>query len=365
METNYYDLLWVSKTATLDEIKKAYRKKAMEHHPDRWWDSEVFKKINEAYDVLGNEQKRKEYDTFWRVWWGNPFWNWWWGFSWWFDVDLGDIFEQFFWWWQRWSSKKRSDIVWEDLEYILEIDLKTSIIWWKKTITYDKLIVCDDCHWEWWTGKHTCPECSWKWFVKKVSQTIFWMVEQKTTCHRCAWSWEIVDKICSKCNWQKRIKISHSIDIDIPPWIDEWMVIKLEWEWNAWVKNMSWDLYIRFKVKNSEKNLKRKDTNLYYDLELDVIEAILWTTKELNIPIIWKRNIKIEAWTQVWTVIKLSWDWVAYIQNKDKKWDLFINLNIIIPKNITDSQRECYEKIAKEKSLNVHNKKWLLEKLFW
>ena len=113
-----------------------------------------------------------------------------------------------------------------------------------------------------------------------------------------------------------------------------------------------------------EKDLKRKWYDLFLDLEIDVIEAILWTTKEVNIPVIWKRSIKIDAWTQVWSIIKISWDWVKYI-DRDKKWDLFVELNIKIPKKLSDSERQAYEEIAKEKKLNVHNKKWIFEKIFW
>ena len=104
------------------------------------------------------------------------------------------------------------------------------------------------------------------------------------------------------------------------------MVIKISWEWNDWIKSSSWDLYVKFSVDLSEKNLTRKGYDLHYDLEIDVLEAILWTVKELNIPVIWKRSIKIDAWTQFWSIIKMSWDWVKHI-DKDKKWDLFIALN--------------------------------------
>jgi len=364
MDKNYYDLLWVQKSSTIDEIKKAYRKKAMEHHPDRWWDTEKFKDINEAYSVLWDDNKRKEYDTYGRVWWWNPFgWNWW--FSWGFDVDLWDIFEQFFtwWWWSRNKKRDNSIIPWENLEYVIEIDLKTSITWWKQTISYYKYIICDDCHGEWWSWKTTCRDCWWTWHKVHRQQTMFWTIQQTVVCPSCNGTWEKIEKICQKCNWQKRVKIKKDYELEIPAWIDNGMVIKITWEWNEGIKYSSWDLYIKFIIINKEKNLLRKDYDLYYNLEIDVIEAILWTTKEINIPIIWKRNIKIESWTQIWTTIKLSWDWVKYI-DKDKKWDLFINLNIIIPKNITDNQRECYEKIAKEKNINLKAKKWILDKLF-
>lgn len=111
----------------------------MQYHPDRnSWDKDAeqkFKEINEAYSVLSNDWKRKQYDTFWSTWWAagwNPFW---WGFNWSsVDVDLWDIFESFFWggfsWWN--TRKRKTEFPWEDLEYSINVDLKTSIYWWKE-----------------------------------------------------------------------------------------------------------------------------------------------------------------------------------------------------------------------------------------
>lgn len=362
MSKNYYDILWVSKTATEDEIKKAYRKKAMEHHPDRWWDAEIFKEVNEAYSVLSDVNKKREYDTYWSVWW-SPFWSG--GFSSaWFDVDLWDIFEQFFGWWGTSRKRKRSsNFTWEDIETLLSIDLKTSVIWWKTKLKYEKYVVCGDCNWAWGEWKSICPDCHGSGYVKYRQQTMFGTIEHTWTCEKCSWTGETLEKVCTKCWGQKRIRKNVEIDIDIPPWIDDGMVIRINGEWNDWIWASAWDLYVRFKVNTIEKNLIRKWVDLHLDLEIDVIEAILWTTKEINIPIIWKRNIVIDAWTQVWTIIKIVWDGVKYI-DKDKKWDLFVNLNIKIPKKLTDTERECFEKIAKENKLNVHNKKWIFEKMF-
>jgi len=362
MSKNYYDILWVSKNATTEEIKKAYRKLAMKYHPDRWWDAEKFKEINEAYSVLSDENKRREYDIYWSVWW-SPFWSG--GFSSaWFEVDLWDIFEQFFWWeWKKTRRKRSSSFVWEDIETTLNIDLKTSIVWWKTKLKYEKYVVCDDCNWLWWEWRVMCPDCHWSWYIRYRQQTMFWTIEHSSTCERCGWTWEILEKICAKCWWQGRIKKNVEIDVDIPAWIDNGMVIRINGKGNEWIWAKPWDLYVKFKVNTVEKNLIRKWVNLHFDLEIDVIEAILWTTKEVNIPIIWKRSISIEAWTQFWTIIKIPWDGVKYI-DKDKKWDLFINLNIKIPKKLTDTERECFEKIAKENKLNVNNKKWIFEKIF-
>lgn len=364
MSKEYYSILWVSKTATEDEIKKAYRKKAMEHHPDRGWDAEKFKEVNEAYSVLSDASKKREYDTYGSVGgWGNPFAGGWFG---WVDVDLWDIFEQFFGGGAGRSTsrrKKSSNFAGEDIETTLNLDLKTSIIGGKMTIKYDKYIVCGDCKWVGWEGKSMCPDCHGGWYVKYRQQTMFGTIEHTWACERCNGSGEILEKVCGKCGGQKRIRKSVELEVDIPAGIDDGMVIRINGEGHEGIWAGAWDLYVKFKVNTIEKNLRRKWVDLHLDLEVDVVEAILGTTKEVNVPIIGKRNIVVEAGTQVGTIIKISGDGVKYI-DKDKKWDLFVNIIIKIPKKLSETERECFEKIAKENKLNVHNKKGIFEKIF-
>jgi molecular chaperone DnaJ len=250
------------------------------------------------------------------------------------------------------------------LQYILSIDLKTSIFWGKEKIVFNKKEECPTCHGEWWSGKKTCPKCGGKWQVVHTSQSIFGTIQQTVICNECSGSWEIFENICSECHWEKRILIKKELEIDIPIGIDDGMVIKLTWEWNSWVWTKSkWDLYIKFEVPNEEKWLKRDGINLYYETEIEVVQAVLWTTKEINIPIIWKRKIEVKSWTESGNIIKISGDWVKHI-DKDKKWDLFIEVNIKIPKKLSKREKELYEEIAKEKKIDV-NKGGVFWKIFW
>ena len=367
MEFEYYEILEIEKTATTEEIKKAYRKKAMQYHPDRApWDKKEeyekkFKQINEAYQTLSDPSKRKQYDMFWKSGAGSFQGGW---FSW-VDVDLWDIFEQFFWWWFSWNTRRaKREQVWEDIEQIIDIDLKTSIYWAKQKIKIKKKSSCKKCNWLGWEWKKTCEKCHWTGHITYTSQSLFGVIQQTWVCDACSWSWESFEKICEACNWSKRILDTKELDLDIPAWIDNGMVIKLEWEWNDWIwTKVSWDLYLKFRVSLEEKWLKRKAYDLFYEIEIDVVEAVLWTKKEISIPVIWKRTIEIKSWLQSGDIIEITWDWVKHIDS-DKKWNLYITVKVKIPKKLGKKEKELYFEIAKEKKINVNNHKWIFEKLF-
>lgn len=161
MSNNFYDLLWVSKSASEDEIKKAYRKKAMEFHPDRnKWNPEAeekFKRVNQAYDTLSDKNKRKQYDMFWSTW-GSSFW-WWNPFGWWWFSWFEDIFSNMWWWSRRnnsnWFEFNIEDLFWNmnnwkssynksnsaqeetlDFEKTYEVPIFDLILWCKIEVTW-------------------------------------------------------------------------------------------------------------------------------------------------------------------------------------------------------------------------------------
>jgi len=211
MKDNFYDILWVSKTVTQEEIKKAYRKKAMEFHPDRnKWNKqseEKFKKINEAYDTLWDENKRKNYDMFWNnktngFWWGNYSNSWWWKPFWWYSstwwFDFEDFFknswwgqsysytswwswfdfEDFFWWNTKWTQNKQNYEENLDITKIYEVPIFDLILWCKIEVKW----------YSWETAKLKIPKftSAWvkfrvSWFGKKIwSQTWNLIVEIKS-----------------------------------------------------------------------------------------------------------------------------------------------------------------------------------------
>ncbi|MDP2090797.1 MAG: DnaJ C-terminal domain-containing protein [Candidatus Gracilibacteria bacterium] len=362
-----YSILELDKSASKEDIKKAYRKLAMQYHPDRNAGDkaaeEKFKQINEAYSTLSDDTKRQQYDMFGKAGGasGNPFGG---GFSGGVDVDLGDIFESFFGGGFGGKSRKRStNYAGEDIETTIKIDLKTSIYGGKEKIKFNKKETCVTCDGEGGKGKTTCSKCNGRGQITYTTQSMFGTIQQTGTCDVCSGSGEVFSEVCSNCHGEKRKLVKKEIEIDIPAGIDDGMIIKITGEGNNGVgTKQNGDLYVRFSVELEDKGLKRERVNLYYELEIDVIEAILGTKKEINIPVIGKRNIEIKAGTQADTIIKISNDGVKHIDS-DSKGDLFINLSLKIPKKLSKTERENYEKIAKEKKLNV-NKGGVFEKIF-
>lgn len=367
---DYYEVLGLSKSASPEEIKKAYRKLAMQYHPDRnQGDKQAeakFKEIWEAYGTLSDGGKKQNYDAFghWGGGW-SPFGGGAWG---WFQgEDISDIFNSFFGGWfsgggQR--SRRQTEKRGEDLEYDLRIDLKTSIYGGKETIEFNKRVECDGCNGAWWSSPKTCGTCNGHGQVTRTSQSPFGVIQQTVACPDCQGSGESFEDICSDCNGEKRSLKKQKLDIDVPAGIDDGMVIKMTDEGNAGVgTKAAGSLYIRFYVQDEEKWLVRDGVDLHYDIEVDFTEAVLGTKKEINIPVIGKRNISIDSWTQAESVIKISWDGVKHI-DRDTKWDLLIHVHIPVPKKLSKKERELFEEIAKEKKLNVNSKKWVFEKLF-
>lgn len=365
-----YGILWVEKNASKEEIKKAYRKLAMKYHPDRnSGDSQAeqkFKEVNEAYSTLSDDAKRQQYDMLgsagWATGW-NPFGGWFGGNA--QNVDFWDIFESFFGWgfnW-GWQRARKTEFRGEDLEYNINVDLKTSIYGWEQTIEFNKKQTCWTCNWEWGSNKKTCSKCNGHGRVTQTSQSIFGTIQQTVTCDQCNGTGESFENICSDCNGSKRTVVKKKIDLEIPAGIDNGMVIKMTGEWNdgVWTKATG-DLYIKFNVPREEKGLRRDGEHLYYSIEVDVIEAILGTKKEVSLPILGKRTIEIKSGTQDGTVIKIAQDGVKHIE-WDEKWDLHLTVKIKIPKKLSKIERSHYEAIAKEKKINV-NKWWVFEKLF-
>lgn len=358
MAYEFYEILEVEHTVSAEELKRAYRKKAMECHPDRHgWDKEkekLFKQVNEAYATLSDPQKRAHYDRFGTAdmggWFGGAG-----GFH--MDMDFSDIFESFFGWGFHGNGTRRKagSVEWEDIEVRVKLTFAEALSGTKKTISYSRKVVCQECNGtgaKKWTEPKECATCHGSWHVRKRTQTIFGVMEQTGVCPDCHGTGKIIAEKCSVCHGERRQTEKIEKEIDVPAGIDDGMTIKLRGEGNEGIGSKSGDLYVSFSIPESVDGLTREDTNLFYTLEIDPVEAVLGIKKILKLPVLWERTIEIRSGTQHWEILKFKQDGVKHI-SRDQKWDLFIAINIKIPTNPTKKERELYKNIAKEKKIEV------------
>ena len=372
MAHEFYSILGVERTATAEEIKKAYRKKAMEYHPDRHKgdkDKEAtFKKINEAYATLSDEQKKAHYDRF-----GTSEGQGQWGFGgggFGAEFNMGDIFETFFngggGFGAGGSSGRRREVG-EDIELQLDISFEEAYSWVKKEVSFAKKVICSDCKGSGAKSKEsvaTCPDCDGAGKVRRRVQTPFGVIEQATICHRCDGTGKIIRESCPTCKGKKYVSEKRTRTIDIPAGIDDEMTIKLRDEWHEGIDG-SGDLYVHFRVPSKFENLSRDEHDLLCTVKFDPVEFILWTKREIQIPILGKREIDIKPGTDPNSQLVFRNEGFPNVSSKSGiRGNLMVQIILEIPKKLSKKERELYEAIAKEKKLDTYDSKGFFEKLF-
>ena len=365
MSKEYYSILWVSENATEDEIKKAYRKKAMELHPDRHGGDKIkeaeFKKLNEAYSVLSDPQKKSNYDRFWSAEWMGGMGGFWW-FQWGFDAgDLGDIFSQFFGGGFGGGSSRRRAEIGEDIEIQMKISLEDAIRGSNRTIEFSRETRCIHCHGKW--GKtDTCTTCNGSGQVRERVQTIFGTMEQSRPCSTCHGTGEKIIEKCTYCHGKGKTEEKISKTIDIPAGIENGMSIKMRGEGHGG-KDGNGDLYITFSVPDREAGLTRERENLHYEVSLSPAEAVLGTEKTIEIPVLGKKTITVKSGTQYGTEIHFKHEGMPSLERKWTKWHLIIHLIITTPTKLSDDQKSLYEALL-HTEWGKPLKKWWLDNLF-
>ena len=364
MPYEYYSLLSVERSASAEEIKKAYRKKAMEHHPDRHAGDKSkeseFKKINEAYATLSDSQKKSHYDQFWTTEWSGWGFGW---FQWGFDVDLWDIFESFF-GGNGGRNRKRADIG-EDIEIRVKISLEDAIRGTGRPIEFKRKSSCMSCSGNGsknGTEIKTCEECQGNGRVRQRMQTVFGVMEQTVSCPRCSGIGKIITEKCQTCHgkWQEEKLVKK--DIDVPAGIENGMSIKIRSEWHAgWDGNG--DLYITFEVPEREAGFIREWEHLHYEVTLSPAEATLGTEKNIEIPVLGKKSLHIKSGTQHDTEVVFKHEGLHSLQRKWHRGNLIIHLMIEIPHKLTDDQKQLYEALLHTEWWK-QLKKWWLDSLF-
>ncbi len=352
MSKDYYSILWIERNASADDIKKAYRKKAMDHHPDRhgWdkWKEDEFKTINEAYAVLSDAQKKARYDQFGSADGGGGFGGMG-GFDF-GDINVEDIFGSVFGnmgWFGR-QQRAQRDEGGEDIQYDIRITFAESFSGVKKEISFDRMTQCESCHGHGTKdGKEpkTCTGCKGSGYVTKSTRSIFGMMQQTVVCSECHGEGKIIEHACSECHGKRRVKTKVTQTVEIPAGIDDGMTIRINGEWHTG-KHWNGDLYVVCQVEQSQEILIRREQNLYSTVRISPVEAVLGVNKKVKFPILWDREIRIAAGTQHGKKIQLTSEWMPII---GKKWhgDLIITIEILVPAKISKAEKALYEEILK------------------
>ncbi len=363
MAQDYYQILGVSKSASAEEIKRAYRKLAHEHHPDKDKGNEVkFKEINEAYQVLSNPDKRSQYDRFGSV--GGPGMGGSGGFNpqdfasgfgfnnGGFNVEFEDAFDIFSDMFgggsSRGSRTRRERGV--DLEMDLNLSFDEAVFGVEKELTLEKKDVCEKCQGsgaESGSKISTCPKCHGQGQIKVQRRTIFGVMQSVSTCDRCDGSGKVPERVCSECRGSGHKRREKKLRIKIPAGVADGQRIRISGEGEVGYKGSNFgDLYLRLHVPESPK-FKRDGQNIYSEIPISFYQAALGTTVEVE-TVDGTVNLKIPAGTQAGKVLRIK-DKGVPILNSSSRGDHFVTVNVVTPTKLTKKEKELFKQLADEK----------------
>jgi len=364
MAKDYYQILGVEKSASQDEIKKAYYKLAHKHHPDKGGEEKEFKEINEAYQVLSNKEKREQYDrfgtTFDNVQAGQGGWenmNWSWGNSGEginFDFEnfggLGDIMEEIF-GFSGGQGKKRKDFKkGKDIQVDIEIPLEETLVGKEREILLMKNTVCSRCQ-----GKGAepgsqikeCFSCRGTGEVQQIKRTPFGSFTSFAVCPECKGEGTKPEKLCNVCRGEGRVQGEERIKIFIPAGVDSNQVIKVEGRGEAGKRGgKAGNLYVRIFVK-PHHFFQRKGDDLYTSVPISFSQAVLGDEIEMQTLEGTKLLLKVPEGTESGKIIKISNKGIPHFSNGGRG-NLYVELIIKTPKKVSKSQKELLEKLKQE-----------------
>ena len=354
---DFYDILGVNKNASPQELKSAYRKLAVKHHPDKnpgdKTSEEKFKEASEAYGVLSDKSKKENYDNFGHAAFenGGSGQSGFGGFS---GADFSDIFEDFFgdFGGGRRSSRGRgSNNRGSDLRYDLSITLEEAYSGKKQNIQFATSEKCTSCKGNGSKPGSSPDKCTFCGGNGKVrSNQGFFTVQQ--TCPQCAGSGEEITNPCVDCNGQGNKQTSKKISVTIPQGVDDGTRIRLAGKGEAGTRGgTTGDLYLFINVK-SHKLFKRSDVNLFFEFPISIADAALGTTIEIPTIDGKKAKIKIPDGTQEGKQFRLKGKGMPFMRRGDFG-DLYVQVKTEVPVNLNKEQKELLErfrKIENEKS---------------
>jgi molecular chaperone DnaJ len=352
--TDYYEILGVSKDASKDEIKSAFRKKARTLHPDvnKAPDAEEkFKELGKAYETLSDDNKRATYDRYGEDGLknagfdtGGPFAG---GFG-----DLNDIFNSFFGGMSGFGfgggrPDPNAPIEGDDLRLDIEIDFKQAVFGCEKEITFDHLETCSECS---GTGAQkgtqpvTCPTCHGTGQVQQVMRTPLGAISQIVTCPDCKGTGKKIASPCKACGGHGKIEKEKSIKIKIPAGVDNMSKIRVTGEGDCGINGgPNGDLFVVIHVEQSNY-FKRDGINVFTECEISPAQAVLGdeiTIKTLD----GNKEVQIPAGVQHENIVKIKGAGIPVLTKPSQRGDHVVIIKIKIPTKLTETEKALYEKL--------------------
>ena len=356
---DYYEVLGVSKNASEDEIKKAYRPKAKQYHPDRHPNDQEceakFKEAGEAYEVLSDSQKRARYDQFGHAgvdpsaaggagaYGGSG------GFGGGFDFgDLGDIFEDFFGGFGGARSQRTNPNAprrGNDLRAALTIDFMESCKGTQKEVSVSVMETCGECGGNGCakgSSPITCGECGGTGQVRVQQRTPFGVMTSTRTCSRCNGTGKLIKNPCSKCSGSGRVRKSKKLMVDIPAGIDDGQTIAIRGKGDAGLNGgPAGDLNITVSVR-PDPIFKRRGYDIWVEIPVTFAQAVLGD--EITVPTIdGKVKYNLAEGTQPNTVFRLKGKGVQQL-NARGRGDQYVEVSLEVPKNLSKQEKETLRK---------------------
>lgn len=357
---DYYEVLGVGKSASADEIKKAFRRLAVQYHPDKEGGDEAkFKEINEAYEVLKDDKKRQRYDQFGHAGvggaaggGGDPFA----GFGGYGqgqninfdfgDLGLGDIFGSFFGGGQQGQQRQNRG---RDVETLVEIDFEQAVFGTEADLNVTLDDNCEHCKGTTVEPGHelkTCDECKGSGQTVRVMRTMFGNIQQATVCNKCHGAGKVPEKVCTVCHGTGTQRKKQGISLKIPAGVDDGATIRLREHGEAIANGPKGDLYVNIRVKPHKKFTREGDLILSEET-VDMVDAALGTEIQVDTvdgPV----KMKVPAGTQSGTDFKLSGHGVPHLR-KDSRGAHIVTIIVETPTKLSKKQQQLLEEFKSGK----------------
>lgn len=354
---DYYEVLGVSKSATQAEIKSAFRRLAKQYHPDVCKEADAekkFKEVQEAYSVLSDEDKRRQYDQFGHAAFqggaggGNPFGGGFSGFDF-GDFDYGDIFDNIFggmgFGGRSSSNGRKRPQKGNDSLVKMKITFEESVFGTKKDLDLDVMEECDECDGAGGHGETTCDKCHGSGTITSEQHTMLGTFLTKTTCPKCEGKGKTYTSTCKKCHGQGRVRVHKTIEVNIPAGVDEASRLRVAGKGACgYYGGPNGDLYIEFIIKEHDF-FERVEDDIYLEVPITITEAILGTKKE--IPTL-SGNVKltVPAGSESGDKHRIKGKGVNNKTNRHTG-DMYIVLKVVTPNKLSRDQKKLIEELNK------------------